>query len=103
MVDWPGLLKWSTQFHDQEATDLEKKQMRPMDNERRQWLTEAMKAFHLDEADQMDTIIKDLKTHKDDQETLLSLLDRLDEVLEGLSNSLDFCTLGGMALLLEMV
>ncbi len=103
MVDWPGLLKWSTNFHDKDATDLQKKEMRPMDNERRQWLTEAMQAFHIDEAALMEGIIKDLKTHKDDEETLLQLLDRLDETLEGLSNSLDFCTLGGMALLLDMV
>jgi hypothetical protein len=34
---------------------------------------------------------------------LLILLDELDELLEGLSNGLDFCTLGGMQILLSLI
>ena len=61
MVDWPGLLKWSTQFHDEDITEEERKNIRPMDKERREWLTEALKAFCFDEAQQMTRLIDSMR------------------------------------------
>ena len=47
--------------------------------------------------------MEELKNNNENEEILLNLLDELDELMEGLVNGLDFCSLGGMGLLLEMV
>jgi hypothetical protein len=39
MVDWPGLLKWSINYHDKEKISSD---FTPMDKETKLWLTEAL-------------------------------------------------------------
>jgi hypothetical protein len=57
MVNWPGLLNWSTNFHD----GTHPSNFKPMSDEDKEWLEGAMKEHCFNDADRMKEILEELK------------------------------------------
>lgn len=96
MVDWPGLLKWSLKFQD--STD-KKSDFKPMDEETKKWLAEALESASLDHVKKLKEIIKDLPTSVSAE----VLLEDLSDLIENLDAGLVFCQLGGMPILVNVI
>mmetsp|Transcript_44116 Transcript_44116/g.50993 ORF Transcript_44116/g.50993 Transcript_44116/m.50993 type:complete len:378 (+) Transcript_44116:31-1164(+) len=101
MVDWPGLFKWSVQYHDGTTH----KNIGPMDAERRKWLQEAMEAYTFDEVKRMKEVVLELakpeEKTKEDGEKRVDLLIELEDLVEGLSNATDLHKIGGFSVLID--
>lgn len=59
MVDWNGLLAWSTNHHD--GTTESRPEFSPMSKEDSNWLAEAMEKFTFDDANRLNQIAEILK------------------------------------------
>lgn len=81
------------------------KKIGPMDAERRKWLTEAMEAFTFDEVKRMKEVVLELakpeEKTKEDCEKRVSLLEELEDLVEGLSNAIDLHKIGGFSVLID--
>lgn len=54
MVDWQGLFQWSLQFHDGTSSS----NVKPMSEEDKKFLTDAIQAYSLDVPHRMNEIAK---------------------------------------------
>lgn len=97
MVDWPGLLKWSLKYQDSPSTQT--KDIKPMDEETKKWLEEALKAYSIDHVEKMKEILSALPNTP----TPLVLLEDLADLIENLDAGLILCQLKGMPVLLDII
>lgn len=97
MVDWPGLLKWSLKYQDSPSTQT--KDIKPMDEETKKWLEEALKAYSIDHVAKMKEILAALPNSI----TPLVLLEDLADLIENLDAGLILCQLKGMPILLDII
>lgn len=78
MVDWNGLFKWSMKYQNQDEPS---KDIKPMDKETVEWLTQALEEYTFDEAKRMKAIIDEIhkpeENTKDDEEKRFELLEEL--------------------------
>lgn len=100
MVDWPGFMKWSMNFHDNtNETEISK-----LSQEQSKFLEEAIKSFTFDEVKRMQDITKKLKNEITDKTKITQNIDLLEELLEllaSLDNAKNFCKIGGVFQILE--
>ena len=103
-MDWPGLLKWSTTYHDG-TTD--PKNVKMMTKEDKEWLQQAMEAYTYDDVKAMEACFKklvSLDTNQSDYETTaLNLLDELHDYTFSLDNAKNLCVFGGIGWLVDQV
>jgi hypothetical protein len=59
MVDWNGLFKWSMEYND----GTQSSNFKPMSEEDRKWLTEAMASFTFNDTDRLKEICTVIKEH----------------------------------------
>lgn len=92
MVDWPGLLKWTLTQTDGTKMDTDAK---PMSEEDKKWLQEAIEAHTFDEAKRMREILNELKQpeieggSEEEGERRLTLVEEFTDLVEGLENARD--------------
>lgn len=92
MVDWPGLLKWTLTQSDGTTADTS---IKPMTEEEKKWLQEAIEAYTFDEAKRMREILEELKTpekvggSEEEAERRLTLVEEFTDLVEGLENARD--------------
>jgi len=92
MVDWPGLLKWTLTQSDGTTFDSDSK---PMSEEEKKWLQEAIESYTFDEAKRMREILEELKQpevvggSEKEAERRLTLVEEFADLVEGLENARD--------------
>ena len=96
MIDWPGLLKWSIAQSDKTTVD---PNIKPLDQETREWLQEALESYSFNEAKRMQEIIKDLcepesENNEKEEERRVNLAEELFDLIEGLENARDLVRMG---------
>lgn len=101
MVDWNGLFKWSLQYQD----GTKESNFKPMSDEDKKWLEEALKQYTFNDTDRLKEICDELKEHsKMSKGKLNDLLDELLELVElHQRNNLNLCLTGGLLTLLEIL
>jgi hypothetical protein len=105
MVDWPGLLKWSVTQSDGTTFN---KDMKPMDQETKKWLEEAMEELTFNEVKRMKEVTNRLaeKENPDDpqdEERRLAFLDDLLDYVDGLENARDLVKIGQYPILIDVM
>lgn len=101
MPDWNGLLAWSTKYHD----GTKPSEFKPMSDEDKKWLTEAMKAYTFDDTNKMKTtceyMIKDIESGftMEGAQTIMEDLEEIIEIHE--RNSTNLARSGGLASLIN--
>lgn len=102
MVDWPGLLKWSLKHSDGSGSS----NFKPMDEETKNWLTEAFEHYTVDEG----KIIKELTSvlsgdeqgsNPEELAIKLSAMDRLEDIIENMEASRILVATGGLGPLVK--
>ena len=79
MVDWQGLLNWSTKYHD--GTGPSRPDFQPMSDTDRKWLEEAMKQYTYDDVDRLKELCEILKVDlESDFKKEKNMCDILDEL-----------------------
>ena len=96
MVDWSGLLNWSTKYHDGTTASTAE----PMSQEDKQWLEDAMKQYTFSDTDKLNALCKEMKQDIDDGFKDPDMLDKLDQVQELIElherNNLNLAIMGGL-------
>ncbi|CAD8103834.1 unnamed protein product [Paramecium sonneborni] len=97
-MDWTGLLAWSI---DQKKGEKFDTSIKPMDEETKKWLYEALQSYSVDEfqmiKDLLDKIAK--PELEDEEQQRLEWFEQLMELLDALDRANDFCKLGGLRLM----
>ncbi|CAD8102715.1 unnamed protein product [Paramecium primaurelia] len=97
-MDWTGLLAWSINQKNGEKFDTS---IKPMDEETKKWLTEALQSYSVDEfqmiKDLLDKIAKPEQENEEEQR--LEWFEQLMELLDALDRANDFCKIGGLNLM----
>jgi hypothetical protein len=107
--DWPGLLKWSLQYQD----GTQPSQFQEMDEERKRWLAEALKAMAQSEVDVMvaklkvivdkaDGYFEGTFTAEEVVEREAALLD-IRDLVDNMDNARDLIPLGGFEPILGLL
>lgn len=99
MVDWNGLLNWSTKQHD--GTGPSRPDFAPMSDSDRKWLEDALKTYTYDDVDRLkqicDILKEDTESNFTKEKGIFDLIDELQEIIEiHERNSLNFAVMGGL-------
>ena len=100
MVDWPGFMKWSINFHD----NTKQTEIDSLTQEQKKFLEDAISSFTFDEVKRMQEILTIFKKDITDKEKVdqnLDLLEELIELLASIDNAKNFCKIGGVYQILE--
>jgi len=104
MVDWPGLLKWSLKYSDGTKN---KDDLKPMDDDTKKWLTEAIKAYTFDEIGRMKEVLGFLKKPEtndpNDAEERLAYVQELGNLCEGTENARDLVRIKELPTLINIM
>lgn len=105
MIDWNGLLAWSTKHHD--GTAASRPEFSPMSKEDAAWLAEAMEKFTFDDANRLHQISELVRKEVQEPQNNLELIDPLEELQELIElherNSLNLALCGGLGAILKLI
>ncbi|KAL4479530.1 hypothetical protein ABPG72_011852 [Tetrahymena utriculariae] len=101
MLDWKGLLKWSITNSD----GTQKKDIKPMDEETKKWLMEALAEHALQDVKKMQEILsrvhEDEKGTQDDENEKIALLEELEDIVDNLDMADSLYHIGGLVELIR--